>query len=151
MPRHEDPLVSFDIPRDWENKTIIAYAAPPSPGGEIRANLVMTRDRLQAHEDLEDYAERHVDELAKRMRGFALLGSSEAELGGRPAIHVSFSSDTQDGPLVQRLSLVLLPEQQVAAFTLTAPQRDIGQLTPLFDRIMQSVRFASGSSGSGSG
>ena len=50
MPRHHDALVSFDVPRDWDDRTIIAYRAPVE--GEGRApNLVMTRDRLGEDED----------------------------------------------------------------------------------------------------
>lgn len=142
MPRHDDPLVSFDVPRDWDNKTIIAYTAPATPGGATTANVVMTRDRLRPNEDLLAYADRHVDELAKRLSGFVLLDSHDAEVAGRPAIHVSFQSDAQDGPLRQRLTMVLLVDHVVAAFTFTAPERDLDQLAPLFDRILSSVRFS---------
>ncbi len=142
MPRHDDPLVSFDVPRDWDNKTIIAYAAPVGPGGGATANLVMTRDRLRPDEDLLAYADRHVDELAKRLSGFSLIDSHDAEVAGRPAIHVSFQSDADDGALRQRLTMVLLPDRLVAAFTFTAPERDVDQLEPLFERILSSVRFA---------
>ena len=73
MPRYQDTLVSFDVPRDWENRSIIAFAAPPQPGGAGVANLVITRDRLRDEEELLDYAERHVDELEASIDGFALL------------------------------------------------------------------------------
>ena len=139
MSRHTDSLVSFDVPRDWDDKTIIAYTAPVVEGAKTTANLVMTRDHLRDDEDLFGYADRHVDELSKRLRGFALIGSEETEVGGRPAMGVAFSSTTQGNSLTQRLMIVLLPDRVVASFTLTSPQRDVGQLAPLFDRIMESV------------
>ena len=142
MPRHLDSLVSFDVPRDWQDKTIIAYTAPPAEGQKTAANLVMTRDRLGDDEDLYAYAERHVDELAKQLRGFAMLGSRDEEVGGHPALSVSFNSEALDGALTQKLTMVLLTDRVVASFTLTSPERDLSQLAPLFERIMSTVSFA---------
>jgi len=144
MPRHEDPLVSFDVPRQWDNKTIIAYSAPSVDGADATANLVMTRDRLRDDEDLRAYADRHLEQLAKRMPGFALVGSGDDPVDDRPAISASFSSDTRDGGLTQRLVMVLLPDRVVASFTLTSPRKDMGQLAPLFERILSTVKFAGG-------
>jgi hypothetical protein len=141
MPRHVDSLVSFDIPRDWDDRTIIAYAAPPSAGSELAANLVMTRDRLGAGEDLHAYGDRHVTELSKRLDDFALGASGETEIDGRPALSVSFSSTSTGGALVQRMLMVLCPERVVAAFTLTAPAHELAQIGPLFERIVSSIRF----------
>jgi hypothetical protein len=142
MPRHDDPMVSFDVPRDWDNRTIIAYAAPAGEDDKSSANLVMTRDRLRDDEDLVAYAERHLDTLAARMKGFTVLGSKDEQVGGRPALTVSFSSKGQDEPLVQRLTMVALADRRVASFTLTAPESQLDQLAPLFGRILASVSFA---------
>jgi len=142
MPRHHDPLVSFDVPRDWDNRTIIVFRAPVE-GDERAPNLVMTRDRIpEDDEDLFAYADRQVADLAKQLRGFVILGSKEEEVDGHPAITVSFTSDSKDGQLVQRLTMVQLPDRQVASFTLTAPEVEVNRVAPLFQRMMESVSFA---------
>ncbi len=141
MPRHEDPLVSFDVPRDWDDRTIIAYAAPTPEGKKTTANLVMTRDRLRDDEDLVQYAERHVETLSERMVDFKVLGSRDGEVDGLPALTVSFSSKGAEARLVQRLTMIALADRQVASFTLTAPESELDQIAPLFQRILSSVRF----------
>jgi hypothetical protein len=142
MPRHIDPLCSFDVPRDWDNKSIIAFSAPARPGAaDSLANLVITRDRLRDDEDLVGYAERHLDDLERCMDGFRLVGHKEEQLGDRPALTVSFQSKGGDGLLTQRMTLVELPERLVAAVTCTAPERDLEQMAPLFERILASLRW----------
>ena len=52
---------------------------------------------------------------------------------------------------VSGIFIVIVLLVGVAAFTMTSPERDVGQLAPLFERIMASVRFnATASNGNGS-
>lgn len=135
MARHRDALVSFDVPRDWIDRTVVAYAAPDNG----TANIVMTRDTLAEEENLESYADRQLSALANHLRGFVLEANETGEIAGRPATLVRFRSSGPDEPLVQRLVVVALPDRRVIAFTLTAPARDAPQLGPLFDRIVGSI------------
>lgn len=141
MPRHNDPLISFDVPRDWENRSIIAFAAPEQDGKQGVANIVVTRDRLRDDEELVDYAERHLDELEASMEGFFLLSSIQEQVGGKTAFTMAFASDGPEGPLTQRLTMVELTDRVVVSVTLTAPEREIEQLSPLFDRMLGSIAW----------
>jgi hypothetical protein len=141
MPQHQDTLVSFDVPRDWEDRTIIAYRAPVQGDGRA-PNLVMTRDRLADEEDFASYVERQVSELAKQLKGFRLLGSKDDQVGGRDAISLSFTTSSPDGVLVQRLTIVPIGRARIASFTLTAPESEIARVAALFERILTSVTFA---------
>ena len=141
MPRHTDPLISFDVPRDWENRSIIAFAAPETDDGRGAANVVVTRDRLRDDQELIDYAERHLDELEASMEGFFLLNSIQEEVGGKTAFTMSFESDGPNGSLIQRLTMVQLDGRVVVSFTLTAPAREVEQLSPLFDRMVASIEW----------
>ncbi len=141
MPRHEDQLISFDVPRDWENRSIIAFAAPPQPGKDGAANIVVTRDRLGEEEELIDYAERHLDELEASMEGFFLLSSVQEMVGGKNAYSMTFESAGPEGPLAQRLTMVELAERTVVAVTLTAPDREVDQLAPLFNHMIDSIQW----------
>lgn len=140
MPRHRDPLVSFDVPRDWESRTVIAYRAPREGDGPA-PNVVVTRDRLRDHEDLIGYAERQLASLENEIDGFVLRGHSELSVDGHPAIALAFTSAADGAPLAQRMVMVALPDRLVATFTMTAPSRHLAQLAPLFERILHSARF----------
>src|SRR5262245_41877393 len=106
MPRHDQRDISFDVPRHWDDKTIVAYGAPPAPGQAVAANLVMTRDTLRDGESLGRYADRQLAELAKRLDGFALGRRDELTVGGAPAVSIRFASRGASGPLEQRLVVV---------------------------------------------
>ncbi len=141
MPRHEQPDVSFDVPRHWDDKTLVAYAAPASEGRATAANLVMTRDVLGERETLGDYADRQLSELAKRLEGFELVRREETTLSGVPAIALRFASRAPAGPLLQRLVVAEGRRRSVYCFTATTPKADAAQNDPLLDRILSTVRF----------
>lgn len=141
MPRHEQADVSFDVPRHWDDKTLVAYAAPPQPGQATTANLVMTRDALLDKEMLADYADRQLSELATRLDDFELDKREQTTLGGLPAIALRFTSRSASGPLAQRLVMVEGRRRSLYCFTATTPSADAAQNDPLFDRILGSVRF----------
>jgi hypothetical protein len=141
MPRHEQSDVSFDVPRHWEDKTLVAYASPPRDGQTTAANLVMTRDALDERETLGDYADRQLAELARRLEGFELVRREETTLGGLVAVVLRFGSRAAAGPLLQRLVVVEGRRRSVYCFTATTPKADAAQNDPLFDRILGSVRF----------
>ena len=141
MPRHEQSDISFDVPRHWDDKTLVAYAAPPQPGVSTTANLVMTRDTLLDREMLGDYADRQLTELALRLDDFELVKREPLTLGGLPAIALRFGSRSSSGPLVQRLVVVEGRRRALYCFTATTPKVDAAQNDPLFDRILGSVRF----------
>ena len=141
MPRHEQPDVSFDVPRHWDDKTLVAYASPPKDGQATAANLVMTRDTLSEREMLSDYADRQLAELARRLEGFELVRREETTLGGVPAVALRFTSRAAAGPLLQRLIVAEGRRRSVYCFTATTPKADAAQNDPLLDRILSTVRF----------
>jgi hypothetical protein len=141
MPRHEDRDITFDVPRHWDDKTIVAYAAPPAPGQAIAANLVMTRDTLRDGESLAGYADRQLTELAKRLDGFELTGRDDLLLGGAAAVALRFTARAAAGPLVQRLVVVEGRRRGVYCFTATSAKADAEQNDPLFDRMLATIRL----------
>lgn len=142
MPRHTQGNVSFEVPRHWEDKTIVAFAAPSRPGQSTAASFVMTRDSLTETDTLATYADRQLAELSQRTTGFELLDKREIQVGGARAFSLRFTSKALAGPLVQRLVLVEDRRRAVVCFTATAPKADAAQLEPLFDRMLAGVRFA---------
>lgn len=141
MPRFEQRDVSFDVPRHWEDRTVVAFAAPPGPGQAVAANLVMTRDELRPGDTLASYADRQLAELARRLDEFALGERSTLTLGGATAVSIRFTSRGTTGPLVQRLVVAEPRRGRIVCFTATTPRADQAQNDPLFDRMLASVRF----------
>jgi hypothetical protein len=144
MARHRDAFVSFDVPRDWHDQSIVVYAAPRADGDGGGATVVVTRDHLADGDDLEAYADRQLDVLARRLSGFVLRSAADTTVDGRPAITTAFTSDGPDGVVAQRLTVAALAGRGVVAVTMTAPAADAAQLAPLFDRMLASLRLEEG-------
>ncbi len=144
MPRYENADVSFDVPRDWEDRSVVVFAVPARPGQAMAANLVMTRDTLAANEDIFRYGDRQLVEIVKRLDGFQLLGRQEITLGGQPALELRFAWRGQSGPLEQRLVFVAGRKPAVLTFTATMPKGESARLSPVFDRILASVKLGQG-------
>lgn len=142
MPRHTQGNVSFEVPRHWEDRTIVAFAAPSRPGQSTAASFVMTRDALLDSDTLGTYADRQLAELSRRVDGFELTEKRETTVAGARAFSLRFTSKALAGPLVQRLVIVEDRRRAVLCFTATAPKPDAAQLEPLFERMISGIRFA---------
>ncbi len=141
MARYEQRDISFDVPRHWEDKTLVAFAAPAQPGQTIAPNLVMTRDTLGERDTLASYADRQLAELSKRLDGFELIRRDATTMGGAQAIALRFSAKGSSGALEQRLVIVEGRRRGVYCFTATTAKADAEQNEPLFDRILGTIRF----------
>ncbi|AUX38454.1 MULTISPECIES: DcrB-related protein [Sorangium] len=144
MPRYEHTEVSFDVPRDWEDRSVVVFAAPAKPGQGMISNLVMTRDTLAAGEDIRRYGDRQLVEMAQRLDGFQLYARQEITLGGQPAVEIRFAWRGQSGPIEQRLVFVGGRKPTVLSFTATMPKSEAARLNPVFDRILASVKLGQG-------
>ena len=142
MPRYQDDTLQFDVPRDWQDRTIVAFAAPPRPGQDRTANLVMTREQLAETDTLATYADRHVLGLGERLEGFELVGRESRQVGDRPAVALRIRSGGSSAPFEQQLLMIELVRRVVASFTLTAPGEDVEQMIPLFERILSTIRVS---------
>lgn len=134
--------VAFEVPRHWEDKSIVAFAAPKTEGQEQSSNVVMTKDRLDDGETLDQYADRQLAELTDRVDDFMLADRAPRLIDGHEAIELRFSSRGRNGPLTQRLLIAQAPTRQLYCFTTTTPTADAVQMGPLFDRILESLSFA---------
>jgi hypothetical protein len=141
MSRYEHNDVCFDVPRDWKDRSVVAFAAPMKVGQGKSANLVMTRDELRSAENLQAYIDRQVVELKSRLENFRMHERVERTLGGLPATELRFGWHGQGGALEQRLVFVGDQRRGVLTFTATMPKTEAGRLNPLFDRILASVTF----------
>jgi len=98
MPRYEHPDVSFDVPRDWEDRSVAAFSAPLPPGKTTGPNVVLTRDKLEPGENLASYADRNLVELAQRLEKFSLVKRSDLTVSDLPAVELRFTWKGAGGP-----------------------------------------------------
>jgi hypothetical protein len=139
MSRHEDKFVGFDVPRLWEDRSIIAFAAPSDSKRDGTANLVVTRDTPAPGETLDAYVDRQLFELSGSRDGFEQRDKQAVEISGKPGWIIHFASHGTSGPLEQRLVFAPLSDGQMLCITMTAPRADAPQLIPLFDHIVRSI------------
>lgn len=141
MSRYESRDVTFDVPRHWEDRTLVAFAAPAKPGQATAPNMVMTRDSLGPEETIQSYADKQLAELSKRLEGFELDERKEQTYGGQPGVELRFTWQGSSGKLEQRLAMVVGKRRTVCCFNATMSKADAEQMNPLFDRIMSTIRF----------
>jgi len=141
MSRYESRDVTFDVPRHWEDRTMVAFAAPPRPGQTTAPNVVMTRDQLAPEDTLASYADKQLAELSKRLERFVLIDKKERVLGGQPGVELHFTWVGQNGELTQRLAMALGRRRTLFCWSGTSAKVDADQMNPLFERILATVRF----------
>jgi hypothetical protein len=141
MSRYESRDVTFDVPRHWEDRTLVAFAAPAKPGQTTAPNMVMTRDTLGPEETIESYADKQLTELSKRLEGFELDDRKQQTYGGQEGVELRFTWQGSAGKLEQRLVMVVGRRRSVCCFNATMAKADAEQMNPLFDRVMSTIRF----------
>ena len=131
--------VAFEAPEGWEDKTIVAFAAPVSPG-KFSPNIVMTKDVLKPGETLRSYADRQIMELARRLEGFDLVESGDRVVGGLTALEYRFTWTSEHAELHQH-TVMLAPRERVMTFTGTATHEDDANLDAAMDQLLSTISF----------
>lgn len=141
MPRYEHPDVSFDVPRDWEDRSVAAFSAPLPPGKKYGPNVVLTRDKLEPGENLASYADRNLVELAQRLEKFALQKRSDITVSNLPAIELRFTWKGSGGLIDQRLVMCATGKRLVLNINSTAPRGSGIDMEAIMNRILASVKI----------
>jgi hypothetical protein len=144
MPHFQNIDIAFDYPREWEDRSVIAFAAPTKPGQTTATNVVVNRDALADGEDIKRYADRQLVAMAKGLDGFQLVERREIHVDNEPAVDVRFAWRGKQGQLVQRLTMVA-KERKVFNITCTSSKKDAPEFGPFFDRIISSIKLGAAS------
>ena len=138
--RHDDSLLSFDVPRDWLDKSEVRYEMPVRPGEEgSSGRAVLVRDLLADSEDLGAFVERRMRSVAEVAEGFVLRGVTSTPVGVRPAIETCHATVEAGVPWEHRGLHVQVAERRVAILTLSAARTELAHLEPLFERMLASA------------
>jgi hypothetical protein len=141
MPRYEHTDISFEVPRDWEDKSVGAFSAPPAPGQTTSPNVVCTRDRLLPGENLAGYADRNLVELAQRLDKFSLQKRSDITVSELPAIEFRFTWRGAKGLVDQRLVMCATGKRLVLSITSTAPRGGGVDMDAIMNRVLSTVKI----------
>ncbi len=141
MPRYEHPDVSFDVPRDWEDRSVAAFSAPIAPGKSAGPNIVLTRDKLEPGENLASYADRNLVELAQRLEKFSLQKRLDITVSELPAIELRFTWKGGSGLIDQRLVMCATGKRLVLSITSTAPRAAGVDMESTMTRVLASLRI----------
>jgi hypothetical protein len=141
MPRYEHPDVSFEVPRDWEDRSVAAFSAPVAPGKTAGPNVVLTRDKLEPGENLAGYADRNLVELAQRLDKFTLQKRSDITVSDLPAIELRFTWKGGGGLVDQRLVMCATGKRLVLSLTSTAPRAAGFDMEATMNRVLASVKI----------
>ncbi|EYF05454.1 DcrB-related protein [Chondromyces apiculatus] len=141
MPRYEHPDVSFEVPRDWEDRSVAAFSAPLAPGKKTGPNVVLTRDKLSPGENLAGYADRSMVELAQRLEKFTLQKRSDVTVSGLPAVELRFTWKGSSGLVDQRLVMCATGKRLVLSITATVPRTAGVDMESTMNRILATVQI----------
>jgi hypothetical protein len=141
MPRYEHPDVSFEVPRDWEDRSVAAFSAPLPAGKKVGPNVVLTRDKLEPGENLASYADRNLVELAQRLEKFTLQKRSDVTVSDLPAIELRFTWKGGTGLVDQRLVMCATGKRLVLSITSTVPRASGVDMEATMNRILASMKI----------
>jgi hypothetical protein len=141
MPRYEHPDVSFEVPRDWDDRSVAAFAAPVPAGKKVGPTIVLTRDKLEPGENLAGYADRNLVELAQRLEKFTLQKRSDVTVSELPAIELRFTWKGMGGLVDQRLVMCATGKRLVLSITSTAPRAAGVDMEATMNRVLATVKI----------
>jgi hypothetical protein len=143
MARHRGPTLSFDYPRDWEDRTEVRYVAQTRRGLEgdvVPGRAALVTERLASDESLSGYVERRLAAMASEP-GFVIREVREVRVEERPGLRVRYATVSDGAPLEHHALFVGAKERHVATLTLSSPRSELAQNEPLFERMLASVRI----------
>jgi hypothetical protein len=144
MARQSHKNLSFEVPDHWQDQTVVAWAAPAQAGKPAQPNIVVTRDKLPPGQTIKTYATKQVAAISKSLPEFEIEDSRDINVAGLPAVEVRFTWEGESGHLAQR-QIMVAHKDVVYNITATCLSSGVADNTPIFDKIIASLQFTSGS------
>lgn len=140
MRRSDNKEVAFEVPDDWEDKTVIAFEGPKAPGMTVGRNVTLMRVVIPpgSSPTLTTFATQQVASLASGLPGFELVRQQSTVAGNLPAVEIVYHWKHPEGSLTQRIML-FQRDRTVWSFTATALRGDMDAATPGFEKIFKSL------------
>jgi hypothetical protein len=130
---------STDVPAGWEDRTLTTLVGPTGSGG-FAANVVVTRERVEAGVGLEAYARAQLQATSAEIPGLEVLDERPATLDGGPAFQ-RLQRFSAGGRRIQQAQTYRLAAGVAFVITCSAQQEDFDSNLASFERIVRSFRF----------
>lgn len=131
---------TIETPDDWEDRSIVSFAAPTLPG-EFAPNLVVTREVVDLETSIEEYAYRQFDIAHQEVAGLQIISRENTTLGGRPAVEI-VQRLSSHGLNLQQIQMFILLRCEICVITCTATVGSFNQHLPRFRKLFDSFSFA---------
>lgn len=131
---------SLHIPDDWQDRSIITFAASYSPG-EFSPNAVITREAVPADTSIEDYANFQFNITQAEVQGLQVISRENTLINGSPAVQI-VQTIAAHGLNLQQLQTFVLSDEIIYVITCTATAATFDQHLSQFQKIAQSFKLA---------
>ena len=122
---------------DWEDKTIYSLTGPVTDG--IQHNVIITFDKENPFDTLEEYAEWHIKTLETDLKGCTLLKKGETKLtNGTEAYEAIFSWYPTDELRIYQHQIFVQFEKTIYKLTASFTKKTRQTLGPQVERMMLS-------------
>jgi hypothetical protein len=139
--KYEDKDIALEVPGHWDDRSVIAFSAPSDEEKQLVPNVVITREKANAGEDLDAYANRQLVQNAKTVNKFKLLSHSRITLGGAPAVEIDFAWQHEVlGLSLRQRHLIVQRGPFMLSIVLTATEEDYAAFEKGFEAILATVR-----------
>ncbi len=123
---------------DWEDKTIYTITGPVTDG--IQHNVIVTLDKENPFDTLEEYAESHIKTLESDLKGCTLLKKGETKLtNGTEAYEAVFSWYPLDEIRIYQHQIFVQFEKTVYKITASFTKKTRKTIGPQVLRMMLSL------------
>jgi hypothetical protein len=142
--RYDADDVSFELPGDWIDCSIVSACAPPA--SNITGTLLMTLEPLRTGHTLREHADEHLSNLGRHLGAFDLVESRETTVARQPAIHMRFTWRGHHETLEQSLTMFERANaagRHVVTFVTATSARAAPVARWVFARIIDSVALDS--------
>lgn len=131
---------SFELPDDWEDKSVTAISFPS--GSKVpAASITVTREMIKdKKETLSSYVNGQLVNLAKTCPAFQLVRHIPAKLNGLLAESVEFTWKTPEKIAVRQLMVVTFVKSHSLVITSTAAAERFAEFQPVFEAVIASFR-----------
>ena len=133
---------SLETPAGWQDRTIVAFVAPPVPGERTASNIVVAREPRRAGETLHLHVQRQVLALAEDLDDFDMHGSEDVRVAGRVAVQTRCTWTAGD-TVIEQVVIHVEPDEgetMVMTLTCTSSVESAPTVMPVFSRVIASMQ-----------
>lgn len=124
---------------EWEDKTIYTLTGPVTDG--IQHNMIITMDKENPFDTLEEFAEWHIKTMETDLKGCTLLKKGEIKLSdGTDAYEAIFSWYPLDDLRIYQQQIFVMFEKVVYKMTASFTKKTRKTLGPQVERMMLSLK-----------